>query len=101
MAIQRIVKMTFKADKKDDFQSFFNGIKDQIAAQAGCHEVRLLRDQSDSGIFFTYSVWNDQTALDQYRETDLFAKVWPTVKEWFAEKPEAWSTELVGEATHQ
>lgn len=96
MAIQRIVKMTFKLERCDEFQTFFNEIKDQIAAQPGCSEVRLLREKSDSGVFFTYSVWDQQSSLDAYRNTELFGMVWPKVKDWFSDKPAAWSTELVG-----
>ena len=95
MAIRRIVKMTFELEKCDDFQTFFNEIKDQIQSQPGCQEVKLLRDNANSGIFFTFSIWEDQAALDAYRQTELFAKVWPTVKLWFAAKPEAWSTEEI------
>lgn len=95
MAIQRIVKMTFTPEKSDEFEAFFSSIKDQIQGQPGCHEVRLLREKGDSGVFFTYSVWDDETSLNAYRHTELFGKVWPTVKEWFAAKPEAWSTELI------
>jgi quinol monooxygenase YgiN len=96
MAVQRIVKMTFRNERCDEFQSFFNEIKDQIAAQPGCFEVKLLREKSDSGVFFTYSIWDEQSSLDAYRETELFGMVWPKVKDWFADKPAAWSTELVG-----
>ena len=95
MAIQRIVKMTFKPEKSDSFQAFFTEIKDQIEAQPGCKSVKLLKDKENSGIFFTFSVWDDQSSLNAYRETELFGKVWPTVKEWFADKAEAWSTEEV------
>ena len=96
MAIQRIVKLTFKREHCDEFQTFFNEIKDQIAAQNGCLGVKLLRESGDSGVFFTYSQWDDQKDLDAYRQTDLFGMVWPKVKEWFNDKPEAWSTNLVG-----
>ena len=95
MAIQRIVKLTFELNRCDDFQSFFTEIKDQIAAQPGCFEVRLLKDQAKTGIFFTYSIWDNQASLDAYRETELFGMVWPKVKNWFAARPEAWSTDLV------
>lgn len=98
MAIQRIVKMTFQLEKCDDFQTFFTEIKDQIQAQPGCSEVRLLKEEGASGVFFTYSVWDQQSSLDAYRNTELFGKVWPTVKEWFAAKPEAWSTHLISES---
>ncbi len=95
MAIQRIVKMTFKLDRCDEFQAFFSDIKDQIAAQPGCSEVRLLRDKEASGVFFTYSTWDAQSSLDAYRQTELFGMVWPKVKDWFNAKPEAWSTDLI------
>lgn len=101
MAIQRIVKMTFELERADEFESFFMEIKDQIAAQPGCAEVRLLRDKAESGVFFTYSVWDQQASLDAYRTTELFGMVWPKVKNWFAAKPEAWSTELKGIAHAQ
>jgi quinol monooxygenase YgiN len=96
MAIQRIVKMTFTQEKCDEFQAFFSEIKSQIEMQSGCEGVRLLRDQNpESGIFFTYSIWDNQASIDAYRQTDLFGMVWPKVKKWFADKPEAWSTDLI------
>mgnify|MGYP000117484155 CR=1 FL=1 len=98
MPIQRIVKMTFELDRSEEFEGFFNEIKDQIAAQPGCFSVKLLRDKLDSGVFFTYSVWDEQSSLDAYRQTELFGMVWPKVKNWFTAKPEAWSTEIKGEA---
>lgn len=95
MAIQRIVKMTFQLDKSAGFETFFKEIKDQIEAQPGCQSVKLLKDKSGSGIFFTYSVWDNEKNLNGYRDTELFGKVWPTIKAWFAAKPEAWSTEII------
>ena len=98
MAIQRIVKMTFKAEKCAEFETYFSSIMDKVAAQPGCSGVKLLREKGDSGIFFTYSIWDKQASLDAYRHTELFAQVWPKVKDWFAAKPEAWSTELVNQS---
>lgn len=95
MAIHRIVKMTFEIDRCDEFQHFFTQIKSQIEGQPGCEGVKLLKDHEESGVFFTFSVWKDQTSIDAYRQTELFGKVWPTVKKWFADKPQAWSTELI------
>ncbi|UKN02898.1 antibiotic biosynthesis monooxygenase [Paracrocinitomix mangrovi] len=95
MSIQRLVKMTFKKDRCDDFQQYFTEIQNRIESQPGCEGVKLLKDHADSGIFFTYSVWKDQASIDAYRNTELFGQVWPKVKEWFDDKPEAWSTELI------
>lgn len=94
MALQRIVKMTFRPEHCQDFELFFEEIKDQVGNQPGCSGVKLLRDLSGSGVFFTYSEWKDQASLDQYRTTELFKLVWPRVKAWFASPAEAWSTEI-------
>ncbi|MDG1915514.1 MAG: antibiotic biosynthesis monooxygenase [Crocinitomix sp.] len=101
MAIRRIVKMTFKAECCADFEAYFSEIKNQVGNQPGCHGVKLLRDIKDSGVYFTYSIWDDETALNAYRYTPLFAVVWPKVKVWFASKPEAWSTEISLESTQE
>ncbi len=98
MAIQRIVKMTFRKEKCDEFETYFSEIMDRVAGQPGCSGVKLLKEKGDSGVFFTYSVWDNQESLDAYRHTELFGQVWPKVKAWFADKPEAWSTELINEA---
>lgn len=94
MAIQRIVKMTFKTEYSSDFEAYFYEIKNQVGNQPGCHGVKLLKEIRDSGVFFTYSIWEDEMALNAYRNTSLFAEVWPKVKAWFDAKPEAWSTEI-------
>ena len=92
MALQRIVKMTFKEERCADFEAYFNEIKDQVGNQLGCHGVKLLKDISGSGIYFTYSIWDTEADLNAYRHTELFGQVWPKVKAWFADKPDAWST---------
>ncbi|MCG8573356.1 MAG: antibiotic biosynthesis monooxygenase [Flavobacteriales bacterium] len=95
MSLQRIVKMTFEADRCQDFEEKFETIKDLIAGQEGCLGVRLLKEQTGSGVYFTYSEWESEADLNAYRKSDLFGEVWPTVKAWFKEKPEAWSTQLI------
>ena len=87
--------MTFVPERCQDFEDFFVEIKEQIKGQPGCHDVQLMKDNAQSGVYFTYSIWDDQESLDAYRNTELFGKVWPTVKAWFAAKPEAWSTTLL------
>lgn len=95
MALQRIVKMTYKLEHCADFEAYFDQIKSQVGNQPGCFGVKLLKDVNPtSGIYFTYSTWIDQVHLNAYRETELFAAVWPTVKAWFSAPAEAWSTEI-------
>jgi heme-degrading monooxygenase HmoA len=101
MAIQRIVKMTFQLERCADFETYFDEIKNQVGGQPGCAGVKLLKDKKESGIYFTYSVWNNEDDLNAYRDTALFGSVWPKVKAWFADKPEAWSTTVFLESQNQ
>ncbi len=92
----RIVKLSIRSEHEDDFVAQFEGSKSKIFSQAGCRMVYLLRDQSKSGVFFTLSIWDSVDDLDAYRASDLFGGIWPVVKTWFAEAPEAWSTDSLG-----
>ncbi|MFM7661317.1 MAG: putative quinol monooxygenase [Bacteroidota bacterium] len=87
----RIVKMEFHPEKVSDFLDFFDIIKNDIATFKGCLGMKLMQDQTNPEIIFTYSHWKDHEALNKYRDSELFGKVWPNVKPWFAAKPEAWS----------
>ncbi len=93
MSLIRIVKMTFRPEAVSAFQKIFNERKDRIAAAPGCASVELLHD--DENIFFTYSVWEDEVALETYRSSELFNSTWALVKPLFAAKAEAWSVRKV------
>lgn len=89
----RIVKMSFSEDKVDLFLENFHNSKSKIRAFKGCELLELLRDKSNPNIFFTYSYWNSETDLEQYRQSDLFKSVWSKTKVLFNDKPQAWSVE--------
>ena len=91
----RIVKMTFSADKTDEFQTRFHNIKDKIIEFEGCKLLELYQDKSDSNIFFTYSYWQSEEDLNHYRNSDFFKEVWSNTKKMFTEKPEAWSVDKI------
>jgi (4S)-4-hydroxy-5-phosphonooxypentane-2,3-dione isomerase len=91
--ITRIVKMTFKAEHTSQFANVFKQKKSLIANFEGCRGVKLLRDTANPQIFFTYSVWTDAAALENYRQSELFQITWAEVKKYFDDKPEAWSVE--------
>jgi quinol monooxygenase YgiN len=93
--IKRIVKMTFQADKVDDFVAIFSAKKKRIRSSPGCHHLALLRDINQANIFFTYSYWEDEVALNNYRHSPLFKSTWADTKILFADKPAAWSVEVV------
>ena len=92
--ITRIVKMTLQPEKVNEFISFFDTIKHQINTYKGCQGVKLLQDKNKPNILFTYSLWNSEEDLNNYRHSELFALVWPATKKFFTDKAEAWSTEV-------
>jgi heme oxygenase (mycobilin-producing) len=90
--ITRLVKMTFEPEKSKDFRLLFEQIKFKIAGFEGCHHLQLLNDKHLPNVFFTYSIWKDEIALENYRNSDLFAETWKKTKSLFAEKAQAWTT---------
>jgi len=93
--IKRIVKMTFKPDLTDSFIAIYSRNWEKIRTFPGCHHVELLRDRANPSVFFTYSHWESEIALNNYRNSDLFIAVWGSVKPLFDAKAAAWSLEAL------
>lgn len=89
----RIVKLTFEEDKIEQFLQFFESVKEQVNTFPGCLGMKLLREIEDPCTVMTYSHWESPADLENYRTSETFGKIWPTIKPWFAAKPEAWSVE--------
>jgi len=92
--LKRIVKMTFLPEEAATFEGIFMEKKTLIRAFPGCHHLELVRDYSGN-IFFTISLWESEKELANYRHSELFAATWKKVKPLFAEKAEAWSTNVI------
>lgn len=89
--ITRIVKLTFRPDSVDDFIGVFNGMKERIESFEGCQKLTLFRHAKQENVFFTYSEWDSEEALEAYRHSELFEQVWGRAKMYFDDKPEAWT----------
>jgi quinol monooxygenase YgiN len=87
--------MHFSPGKRDDFLRIFESSKAAIRAFTGCHGVELLQDINDDHRFFTYSQWESEAFLNQYRASTLFQNTWAATKALFDEKPLAWSTQSI------
>jgi len=92
--IKRIVKIELNSDKIDAFQAIFQESKMKILDREGCFHVELLRCKNPDNVFFTFSMWESEEALNDYRNSELFGSVWPKTKALFAKPAEAWSTTL-------
>jgi len=91
----RIVKMSFAKENIEQFQARFETVKQQIRNYEGCQFLELYRDKHNTNIFFTYSYWNTEEDLNNYRHSDLFKGVWSQTKPLFNAKPEAWSVDKI------
>lgn len=83
--------MVFKEEEKANFIRAFYDKQPHIRAFDGCLDVILLEDQRDQLALSTYSLWESNKALENYRKSDLFVTTWAEVKPMFAEKAQAWS----------
>ncbi|HET7360513.1 MAG TPA: antibiotic biosynthesis monooxygenase family protein [Salinimicrobium sp.] len=94
-SLKRIVKMTFEPSEIENFKALFAENNDFIRNFEGCEHLELFQDINQKNIFFTYSFWKDEAALENYRNSDLFKRVWKNTKKMFSEKAQAWSVENV------
>lgn len=88
--ITRVVKLSILPEKQGAFLALFAKNNESIKAMPGCTSVRGF--QSDgTDYFFTISNWKSEDDLNNYRQSELFGAIWPTVKTWMNDKPEAWT----------
>jgi len=93
--IIRIVKMVFREEEIEAFQLLFEERKDLIRNFEGCTHLELWQDKTHPNTFFTYSWWDSEEHLNNYRNSHFFDDTWTLTKQKFAAKPEAWSVERV------
>ena len=89
----RIVKMSFYSKYITEFQEMFEEKKTKIRNTEGCQLLELYQDKNNPEIFFTYSYWNKEQDLENYRNSDFFKTTWLQTKGYFNNKPEAWSVD--------
>lgn len=93
--IKRIVKMNFREEEVPSFMEVFEASKHAIRSFPGCHHLELLQSKSERNILFTFSVWENEDALENYRQSELFITTWRKTKVLFSEKAEAWTLEML------
>jgi heme-degrading monooxygenase HmoA len=89
----RIVKLSFHEENIPAFLENFEIVKDRIRSAPGNRLLELYQDKNDKNIFFTYSYWETEQDLENYRTSDFFNEVWSFTKKLFNDKPEAWSVD--------
>ncbi len=92
MNLLRVVRMTFEEKYIEDFITNFEENKQKIRHFEGCNHLELWQDAHNPCIFLTYSHWESEEKLNNYRKSQLFGEVWAKTKQWFSEKPIAFSS---------
>ncbi len=87
--------MEFKEEKVAEFLANFNLVKEKIRNQPGNRLLEMYRDKTNPTIFFTYSYWEKEGDLENYKKTELFKSVWAKTKVLFNAKPQAWSVDKI------
>jgi quinol monooxygenase YgiN len=87
--------MTFEENKCADFIALFDHYKNHIRQAEGCQGLRLLRCTDHPNVFFTYSQWLLEDNLESYRQSAIFAEVWPKTKAMFAAPAQAWTNDIL------
>jgi quinol monooxygenase YgiN len=93
--VTRIVQMTFEPENIPSFERIFEANKDAIRGFPGCTHLELLRETANPGVFFTFSRWESENALEAYRNSEFFRGVWAQTRVLFAEKPRAWTLDMM------
>ena len=87
--------MSFAQENIPAFLENFEIIKDKIRNSPGNRLLELYQDKTNPSIFFTYSYWETEEDLENYRKSELFNEVWAFTKKLSNDKPEAWSVDKV------
>ncbi|MEX0746630.1 MAG: antibiotic biosynthesis monooxygenase family protein [Rhodothermales bacterium] len=87
----RLVRMTFRPDSVGAFLAIFDESASQIRSFPGCLHLELWQDLDGPNVFTTYSLWEDEAALERYRRSEFFTRTWARTRALFSAPPVAQS----------
>ena len=88
--IVRIVEMQFKPENVETFKALFEERKEKIRGFPGCRYLEMLQGTAgNNNVFSTYSHWDSEEDLENYRYSELFADTWKTTKVLFSARAKA------------
>lgn len=63
--------MYFSESSGKEFFQIFEQSVEKIKEFKGCHQVILLKDVNDENVMMTYSIWEKDEDLQNYRTSDF------------------------------
>ena len=94
--IRRIVRLEFDPQRVAEFTAFFAQHRTTIATFPGCISLDIYKDAGLDHVYYTFSLWESEAALEAYRHSDTFNNLWSYAKQRFAGKPLAYSLVELG-----
>ena len=91
--IKRVVKLVFRSEAIEAFKKIFEDKKKKIRGSEGCLHLELWQNKHKPNEFFTYSFWESEDDLNNYRHSELFKETWAQTKVLFDDKPMAWTVD--------
>ncbi len=91
--ITRIVKMNVNVLDVKKFKDLVQAYQNKILAAQGCKQVNIMCDKKIKTKFFSYSIWESEQDLENYRNSEMFKKTWNEVKQLFSSPAQAWTVE--------
>lgn len=83
--------MEFRPEAVQEFEELFGDRKSRIRGFEGCLHLELWKESGAGNVFFTYSHWESEAALNHYRFSGFFKDTWSRTKALFDAPPQAWS----------
>lgn len=87
----RIVQLDIQLEHTKHFLELYSTHQEMIRGREGCISLQLLQSDEYPNHMATLSHWSGEDALNHYRNSDFFRKLWSEVKPLFASKAKAFS----------
>lgn len=91
--ILRIVKIKIDEVKIDTFKLFMKNLRNEKLRLKGCLHFDYFHEKKNKNIYYTYTIWENEKHLNQYKKSELFKKVISTLNSLSIEEPRAWTIE--------
>lgn len=85
--IKRIVRLSFQESKADYFLNHILPEQKHFTRNfPGCEHLELWQSIHQKDIIFSYSYWQSEEDLNNYRQSAKFKAFWKESKQYFADK---------------
>ncbi|MCS6904203.1 MAG: antibiotic biosynthesis monooxygenase family protein [Bacteroidia bacterium] len=95
--IYRLVRMSFVPQRVNEFIEIFKQSREKIKNFPGCISLVLFQDLKDKNVMYTWSLWESEAALEEYKKSELFQVTWNKTKVLFNAPPAAYSLVVMEE----